>query len=35
MGVCMCGLCNVWLCVCEGFVKCGCVNVWCVYVEVL
>jgi len=22
------GSCNVWGCVCEGFVMCGCVNVW-------
>ena len=33
MGVCMCGICNVWLCVCVRFVMCGCVcvgafNVW-------
>ena len=34
MGVCVCGFCNVWLCVCVGFVMCGCVcvcgfcNVW-------
>jgi hypothetical protein len=34
----MCGFCNVWVCVCVGFVMCGCVciygfcNVWvCVY----
>jgi hypothetical protein len=26
--VCMCGFCNVWLCVCVGFVMCGCVYVW-------
>ena len=39
MSVCMCGFCNVWVCVCVGFVMCGCVcmcgfcNVWvCVYV---
>ena len=30
----MCGFCNVWVCVCVGFVMCGCVcmcgfyNVW-------
>ena len=24
MGVCTCGLCNVWVCVCVGFVMCGC-----------
>ena len=23
----MCGFCNVWLCVCAGFVMCGCVYV--------
>jgi len=23
MGVCMCGFCNVWVCVCVGFVICG------------
>jgi hypothetical protein len=23
VGVCMCGLCNVWLCVCVGFIMCG------------
>ena len=34
MGVCTCGFCNVWLCVCVGFVMCVCVcvcefcNVW-------
>jgi len=39
--VCVCGFCNVWVCVCVGFVMCGCVyvgfcNVWlCVYVWVL
>jgi len=39
VGVCVCGFCNVWLCVCVGFVMCGCVyvcgfcNVWlCVFV---
>jgi hypothetical protein len=32
--VCVCGFCNVWVCVCVGFVMCGCVcvcgffNVW-------
>ena len=25
MCVCVCGFCNVWVCVCVGFVKCGCV----------
>ena len=24
MVVCICGFCNVWLCVCVGFVMCGC-----------
>jgi len=39
--MCVCGFCNVWVCVCVGFVMCGCVyvgfcNVWlCVYVWVL
>jgi hypothetical protein len=28
VGVCMCGFCNVWVCVCVGFVMCGCVYVW-------
>ena len=32
----MCGFCNVWVCVCLGFVMCGFCNVWvCVYVSVL
>ena len=38
----MCGFCNVWVCVCVGFVMCGCVcvcwfsNLWvCVCVGVL
>jgi len=26
-GVCMCGFCNVWVCVCMGFVMCGCVYI--------
>jgi len=26
--VCVCGFCNVWVCVCVGFVMCGCVYVW-------
>ena len=27
----MCGFCNVWVCVCAGFVMCGCVcGVLCV-----
>jgi len=28
VGVCMCGFCNVWVCVCVGFVMCGYVYVW-------
>ena len=32
LGVCLCGFCNVWVCVwvgvCVGFVMCGCVYVW-------
>ena len=24
----ICGFCNVWVCVCVGFVMCGCVYVW-------
>jgi hypothetical protein len=24
VGVCMCGFCNVWVCVCAGFVMGGC-----------
>jgi hypothetical protein len=28
VGVCMCGFCNVWVCVCVGFVMSGCVYVW-------
>ena len=40
MGVRVCGFCNVWVCVCVGFVMFGCVcvfcNVWvCVFVGVL
>jgi len=37
----MCGVCNVWMCVCVGFLICGCVYVWgfvmcrCVYVWVV
>ena len=30
MGVCVGGLCYVWLCVCK-FVMCGCVYVWVLY----
>jgi len=36
--VCMCGFCNVWLCVLLGFVMCGCVYLYvclCEYVCVL
>ena len=33
MCVCVCGFCNVWVCVCVGFEMCGCgmcgfCNVW-------
>jgi hypothetical protein len=28
VGVCMYGFCNVWMCVCVGFVMCGCAYVW-------
>jgi len=36
VGVCMCEFCNVWVCVCVGFVKCGgFVMCGCVYVWVL
>ena len=33
----MCGFCNVWVCVCVGFVKCGgfgnmCTRIYCVFV---
>jgi len=27
VGVCKCGFCNVWVCVCVGFVMCGCMCV--------
>jgi len=27
----MCGFCNVWVCVCMGFVICECVYVWLLY----
>ena len=27
MGVCRCGFCNVWMCVCVDFVTCGCLYV--------
>jgi len=26
VGVCKCGFCNVWICVCVGFVMCGYVG---------
>ena len=28
MGVCLCGVCNVWVCVRVIFVMCGCAYVW-------
>jgi hypothetical protein len=33
----MCGFCNLWLCVCVGFVMCGCFGnmctcIYCVFV---
>ena len=28
VGVCMCGFCKVWFCVCFDFVICECVYVW-------
>jgi len=28
MFVCIYGFCNVWVCVCVGFVMCGFVYVW-------
>ena len=28
VGVCMCGFCNVWVCVGVGFVLCECVYVY-------
>jgi hypothetical protein len=34
MCVCMCGFCNVWMCVCVGFVMCGCFDN-CVGVSVI
>ena len=38
MGVCICGFCNVWVCVCVGFVMCGyfdnCVDVMVICVLV-
>ena len=27
----MYGFCNVWVCICVGFVMCGCVYVWILY----
>jgi len=35
VGVCMCGFCNVWVCVCMGFVCVSFVMCECVYVWVL
>jgi len=37
VGVCMYGVCNVWVCVCAGFVMCGCFGntctcIYCVFV---
>jgi hypothetical protein len=37
VGLCMCGFCNVWLCVCMDFVMCGCFGnmytcIYCVFV---
>jgi hypothetical protein len=29
VGVCMCGFCNIWVCVCVGFVMCGCFGNMC------
>jgi hypothetical protein len=29
--VCVCGFCNVWVCVCVGFIMCECVYVWVLY----
>ena len=31
MGVCRCGFCNVWVCVCVGSFMCGCVYVKVLY----
>ena len=31
MGLCMCGFCNVWVCVCVCFVMFGRVYVWVLY----
>ena len=28
MDMCMCGFCNVWVCISEGFVVCVCVFVY-------
>jgi hypothetical protein len=28
-GVCMSGFCNVWVCICVGFVICGCFGNMC------
>ena len=29
MGVCLCGFCDVWVCVCMDFVMCVCVCGFC------
>ena len=29
--MCVIGFCNMWVCVCVGFVKCGCVHMWVLY----
>jgi hypothetical protein len=36
-GVCLCGICNVWVCICMGSVMCGCFGnmctcIYCVFV---
>jgi len=28
VGVCMSVFCSVWVCICSGFLMCGCVYVW-------
>jgi len=33
--VCIYGFCNVWMCVCMGFVMSGCVYVWVMYYAVV
>ena len=35
MVVCMYGYFNVWMCVCMGFVKFGCVYLWVMYFAVV